>query len=116
MQDSLKLIQWNARSILLKYNKLLKNCMDANFIIISESWLNSQNSFILKGFDTVRQDRDNQMGGSVLILINRSIKYKRVRVMSRCKGTIEVCDIEFVWKRENYFNRLLPSSSSRANF
>lgn len=75
--DKFRLIQWNAKSILLRYNELCRYTSQYNLFIISETWLTTDKSFIVKGFDTVRRDRENRKGGGVMILINNSIKYKK---------------------------------------
>lgn len=53
--NGLKIVQWNAKSILLRYDKLVKQST-CNLFIISETWLSTRN-FIIRGFDTVREDR-----------------------------------------------------------
>lgn len=96
--DCLSILQWNARSVLSKFHKLSGRCNEFNVMLISEFWLRPNNTFILRGFDTVRKDRNGQSRGGVLILINRLLKYRRVNQIY--EGKIEVCGIEIFWRRE----------------
>lgn len=62
-------------------------------MLISETWLQPANNFIVKGFDTVRKDHQNHKEG-VLILIDKAHKYRQIKVKENCGGKIEVCIIE----------------------
>lgn len=76
--NMLRIVQWNAKSVLPRRDELAKHCGDFNIIMISETWLSADKTFKLRGFDTVRRDRENQSGGGVLLLICEGIKYKRI--------------------------------------
>lgn len=90
----LRLVEWNARSILSRYNELLSHSTKLNFFLISETWLQPQNDFIIKRFDTVRKDRDKRQGGGVMILINHKYKYREITGILDCGGKIEACGVE----------------------
>lgn len=93
-EDSLNVLQWNAKSILSKRSEFIKHVSDFNFILISESWLSPNDSFIVKGFDTVRKDRDNRHGDGVTVLVKREIKYKTIPNLFNCNNKLEVCAVE----------------------
>ena len=84
--NSLRICQWNAKSIMSKYNELTKHCEDFNIIMISETWLSPNKSFKVNGFDTVRKDRIGRTGGGVLIAVHNSIKYRRMQDIYDCDG------------------------------
>lgn len=92
--NKLRLIQWNAKSILLRYNELCRYTSHYNLFIISEKWLTADKSFIVKGFDTVRKDRENRKGGDIMILVNNSIKCKKITQVYNCSNKIKACAVE----------------------
>jgi len=50
--SNLRILQWNANSIMSKYTELSKHCENFNLILISKTWLSPDKSFKLRGFDT----------------------------------------------------------------
>lgn len=90
---NLRILQWNAKSVLSKYNELSKHCENFNLILISETWLSQDKEFKLRGFDTVREDRLDR-GGGVLIAIRNNVRYRRVH--ETCGGKVEACAIEIL--------------------
>lgn len=87
-------IQWNARSILYRFHDLEMQSSFYKAFVISETWLTEQNTFLLKGFDTVRQDQINGRGGGVAILISHLLTYREIRPVQDCSGKLEVYAVE----------------------
>lgn len=98
-KESLRILQWNAKSILPRVTELSKNFEGSNIILISETWLTAKKQFIIRGFDTVRKDRIDRMGGGVAILISNGVKYKRIMDIYECVQIVDSpmcvrCDVE----------------------
>lgn len=93
MSGSLRIAQWNARSIKSKIPELLFRSNNFDLFIISETWLTPLDKICIKGFDVVRQDRFGYSGRGVLILIRSSLRYQIINVIDNCQGRIEVCAI-----------------------
>jgi len=68
----LRILQWNAKSVLFKYNELSKHCEKFNVILISDTWLSPYKCFMLKEYDTVREDRLDRSGGVLIKLKTKS--------------------------------------------
>lgn len=86
MSGSLRIAQWNARSIKSKIPELLFRSNNFDLFIMSETWLALMDKICIKGFDVVRQDRFGQSGGGVLILIKSSLRYQIINVINNCQG------------------------------
>lgn len=86
-----QIFQWNCRSIMGKKEELVSliNPIDYDCLLISESWLSSNDKFGLKNYKSFRCDRQNRPGGGVLLLIKE--KYNPVihKIMSN-NSLIEV--------------------------
>ena len=74
---SLKVIQWNCRSIKNKYNFQYVGG-EYDIILLIETWLNELAHFNLIGFDIVRFDRDCNKSGAIAICIEKSIIFEKV--------------------------------------
>jgi len=72
------MIKYNAKSITLKTPELIKHTEDYNIFLILKTWLSPNKLFMIGGYDTVRKDRIDRMGGGVIILVNNKIKYRRI--------------------------------------
>lgn len=105
----LTILQWNARSLISNGQEFKKYVEDLevkpDIICIQESWLIPRLDFVIKGFISVRRDRDSGKGGGVITFIQRGLQYKEVR-----KGDdLEYVTVE-VWSREgkiliiNFYN------------
>ncbi len=72
-------LQWNARSLCANgqefkvYISQMKEKPDV--ICIQESWLNSRLDFVLKGYVSVRRDRDDGKGGGCVTFIKEGMPY-----------------------------------------
>lgn len=98
-----KLIQWNARSLMLRFQDLEKHSLSYDCFAISETWLLQSQIFLLKGFDIIRQDRVGRRGGGVALLINHKFRYKEIAVQENCNGKLEVCAAEIIFHGESLF-------------
>ena len=69
----MKILQWNARSIIKKKHELenIINQKHYNIIIIVETWL-KEHKFKIKHYDSIWNDRADGKGG-VCIFIDKSI-------------------------------------------
>lgn len=92
--NQIRVLQWNCRSIRRKLPEIPQIAKDFKVIILSETWLNMNDKFYIKGFDVVRKDRLNNVGGGVAILVSNSLKYKRISNLLTCKDSIEACAIK----------------------
>lgn len=100
-KESLRILQWNAKSILPRVTELSMNFEGFNIILISETWLTAKKQFIIRGFDTVRKDRIDRMGGGVAILISNGVKYKRITDIYECDSKIEACAVQIYTNGES---------------
>lgn len=57
-------------------------------------WLNKKDNIFVNGFDIVRNDRKDNVGGGVAILVSKSLEYKIIYNLYNCKGSIELCAIQ----------------------
>ena len=72
-KKTLKIIHWNARSILPKISDL-KNMMGKeapDIVTINETWLNQKKRLHLKGYTTFRKDRGTTGGGVLIMVMER---------------------------------------------
>lgn len=73
----LNIIQWNARSLIfngLEFKKFVEDLeVKPNVICIQESWLIPRLDFGIKGYMSVRRDRDSGNGGGVVTFIQRGL-------------------------------------------
>lgn len=92
--SSCKIIQWNARSINNKYPEFCRNIEPYDIVMLSETWLWPEDNFSVRGFDVVRTDRMDQMGGGVAILIRKDIKYIILQDLIDANQEIELCGLE----------------------
>lgn len=70
MDQSGKILQWNARSIVNKKSDLiyLINKFDPYVIALSETWLKAEISFKFQGYISFREDRSDGKGGVALLI------------------------------------------------
>lgn len=76
-----------------------------NVICIQESWLSPKLDFVIKGYTSIRRDREAGKGGGVITFIQKGIQYRDIK-----RGD----DLEFtiveVWSKEgnidliNFYN------------
>ena len=83
IQNKLKFLQWNARSIRANQESLDKLIKDRklDIILLSETWLKSSHNYLKAGFTVYREDRmDSIHGGGVAILVRNSIPNKKINI------------------------------------
>lgn len=75
--DTIKVAFWNSQSI---YNKtaevhyfLTKHKIDV--LLINETWLAPNKNIYIAGYNCIKKDRLNNIGGGVAIIIKKNIKY-----------------------------------------
>lgn len=96
MIRSLKIIQWNSKSIKYKINELSHYSLDNDIFIISETWLDFSDNIKLRDFDVIRRDRLCRRDGGVLIFVRSSLKYSIIEDVPNLHGAIESCGVN-VW-------------------
>ena len=79
-KDKLKIMQWNIRSIKANRDNLINliSERDPDLIFLNETWLKPTQTFNLKAYKTLRQDRDDGYGG-VATCIKTNIKFDKIR-------------------------------------
>ena len=81
---SLKIMQWNAKSIISNGAELEKYLEDQkpkpHIICIQETWLTAEKNVHLQGYECHRQDRGNGAGGGVAIFIQSWLPARRIPV------------------------------------
>ena len=91
---TLKIVQWNAKSIRLKLPELPHKSINYDIFLLSETWLKPEDSFFVRGFDVVRRDRVLRSDGGVAILITNTLRYRVVHNLRDCNDRLEVCAAE----------------------
>lgn len=94
MTNTLRVAQWNARSLKSKILEIIYRSNNFDAFFISETWLTPLDEIRVRGFDVVRSDRLCRSGGGVLILIRSEIKYQILDVAYNCGGKVEVCALK----------------------
>jgi exonuclease III len=105
----LVILQWNARSLVangLEFKGYVNKMeVKPDVICVQESWLKPKLDFVIKGFVSVRRDREEGNGGGCVTFIKSEIQCRMVG-----KGReIEYVVVE-VWKDDksvviiNYYN------------
>lgn len=86
-RPSLKILNWNARSVARKKLELLDFCLkeEVDILILSETHLKPKVSFSLPNFKTIRLDRADGVGGGVAIAVRSNIS---VRVLPHFRTTV----------------------------
>lgn len=71
------ILQWNARSLIANgqefKNYVDNQCVKPNVICIQETWMIPKLEFSIKGYSSVRRDRENGKGGGVITFIQKGI-------------------------------------------
>ena len=80
MLEMVRLIHWNARSLVSNGHEF-KKCIDdwgklADVICIQESWLRTGKDFLLDGYSITRCDRQLGTGGGCVTFFRKNVPYK----------------------------------------
>ena len=93
--SKLYILYWNARSIRLRKEDILRISHKVDIIACVESWLNSPDiNFEIPGFLCYRKDRTHTIGGGIIILIRKDIAFKEITNIQTPDPTIELAGIE----------------------
>ena len=91
----MKVILWNARSILPFKEELQEVTKDIVVFICVELWLTpTKEKFDLPGLTTFRKDCLHSRGGGILILLRNSIAFKEIEVNKSNNETVELCGLK----------------------
>lgn len=94
-KSGLKIIFWNARSILKRKEELKKILRNIDIFICVESWLDENiHNFDYSGFKTFRVDRTYSKGGGILMFIKNNIPYKQINNIKSPHQTVELAGVE----------------------
>ncbi|EZA55672.1 RNA-directed DNA polymerase from mobile element jockey [Ooceraea biroi] len=98
MDKGLFIRQWNCQGIRRKQAELGKRAVEFNFILLSELWLNNDEQFILKNFNTVKKCRLDRRRGRVAVLVRADLHYQIYDVIYTANNKIEACGVTITWK------------------
>ena len=83
LNSNLRIIFWNARSVIKQKGELQTFLQDVDILVCVESWLNEDKSFQFPGFVSFRKDRTSSTGGGIVLLIRKNIAYKEIDKIGR---------------------------------
>lgn len=95
-------LQWNCQSVWKKRPELEMKSNDYDVIILSETWLEPKDRWLLRQFDTVRLNRNNRRGGGVAILVRNGIKYQHLDITYNASNKLEVCGVKVFFDSKYY--------------
>lgn len=86
---NLKILFWNARSILQRKHELQKIIQDIDIFICVESWLQPlppnttiEKELKISGFKTFHKDRHDNIGGGILFLVKEHLKALPIQIIN----------------------------------
>lgn len=83
---AINITQWNADSLPAHQSELERYLEEQTpsprVICVQETWLNKNKSFVLKGYDVERRDRQNRQGGGVAIFICQELEWNPPNVVT----------------------------------
>lgn len=98
---NVNILQWNCQSLRKKRPELEMRSKDYDLILLSETWLNPEDRWLLRNFDVIRSDRDARRGGGVAIMIRNGIKYQIIYNLYNANKKLEICGIKTVLNSKN---------------
>ena len=107
MEEKIKVVLWNCRSIynnLEEFQKYLDE-VKPNIVGLTETWLKPGKNLKFSGYDIFRCDRLNENGGGVAILIQRNLTYNLIKLDRFGGGNMESIGLK-VLTREGHINFL----------
>nr|CAH7721985.1 unnamed protein product [Callosobruchus chinensis] len=107
---TLKILQWNLRSLTLRKAHLINLITnhELDIIILSETWLKENYTFKIKGFNIVEKCRNNTGYGGVAILISQELDYKEVNLTRNINSNIEICAAQIQNSQINFISVYKP--------
>lgn len=99
-KSKLKIIQWNARSAVANKNSLINFLIteDIDIALISETWFKRDVVYIYRGYNVIREDRDDGYSG-VAILIKTGIPFERITIKKNYIQDLLACGIKINYKQ-----------------
>lgn len=91
---NIKVMFWNARSILKHKEELCVILKTIDIFICVESWLTDVKEFKMPGFVSFRRDRSHSAGGGILILIKNKLAFKELTNIKSSNQSVEICGIQ----------------------
>lgn len=81
MNQKIKIVQWNIRSIIPNRIPLLSLIWnhDPDVILINETWLKSQQDFHINNYNIIRDDRTDGYGG-IAVLIRKNVNFQQPKL------------------------------------
>ncbi|KAI7808137.1 hypothetical protein IRJ41_016520 [Triplophysa rosa] len=78
----LLIFQWNARSLIANGQEFKKFISDLgkkpDIICVQETWLKPQLNFVLQGYEVIRKDKKQGIGGGIATFIKQGVGYRNV--------------------------------------
>lgn len=95
MAKQLKILQWNSRSINANKYSLVNyiSTHDIDVILLSETWLKENQTFTIKGFQCIRQDRHDGYGG-VAILVSNLLNHIVIQLHDNPDTRVMACAVQ----------------------
>ena len=96
MPKDLKIINWNCRSIFSNLGEFQEflDSSKPHLVGLTETWLKPNKSINFKGYDTIRCDRVNGLGGGVAVLISRELTYEVVNLRVFRDGNMDCVGVK----------------------
>ena len=77
----LRIGQWNAQSLVGKWNSFVDLSSEFDIICITETWFNFKVNKRLNNFNLIRMDRiHTSQGGGLAIFLNSSLEYEKIQI------------------------------------
>ena len=90
ISNDLKIMFWDARSILPKREELSQILVNLDIFVCVETWLsNKNNHFGFPGFKIFRKDRDAR-GGGILFLLRNNLAFKELSHLNCSTDSVEI--------------------------
>lgn len=93
-KKDLKILYWNARSILKRKEEIQQILHTVDIFACVETWLSpSVVNLQYPGFVSFRLDRTHAPGGGILLLIRKNLTYKEIPGITCPYESVEICGI-----------------------
>lgn len=89
----IKILYWNAKSILQRREEVQSIINDLDILICVESWLTPDVNIHYTGFTTFRRDRTHTRGGGIVIFIRNNIAFVEIVNLYSPDQSVEICGI-----------------------
>ena len=118
-ENKLKIYQWNVDGIRPKFLELRDRLLnsDINVLAYQESKLQKTDKTpSIEGYTTIRKDRNNILGGGLLLFIQRDIVFKKLHSFE--KAAMEILSIRIKATKSSWldlYTVYLPNTSTQHN-